>query len=193
VSRSPPYGFTWLTSLPVNLAGAKAAVGTALPALRRPFWHVPWREVRPAVLQRAPCPLKSLLPKACVSANASSMPSAVTAEQFELVTDDPRRESVSDELRQWWKASREMRGLLTQSQAALILGVQTGQICSWVSRGRLSSRVVAGVRMVGGAEVAALLQERNQQIRCSGGRGIKAPSLSSLADAAWEDMGMDEI
>lgn len=121
------------------------------------------------------------------------MPSAVTAEQFELVTDDPRRDSISDELRQWWKASREMRGLLTQSQAALILGVQTGQIGSWVSRGRLSSRVVAGVRMVGGAEVAALLQERNREIRCSGGRGVKAPSLASLADAAWEDMGMDEI
>jgi len=121
------------------------------------------------------------------------MPSAVTPEQFELVTDDPRRESITDELRQWWKASREMRGLLTQSQAALILGVQTGQVGSWIRRGRLTARVVAGVRMVGGAEVTALLHERNQEIRCAGGRGVKAPSLSSLADAAWEDMGMDEI
>lgn len=121
------------------------------------------------------------------------MPSAVTAEQFELVTDDPRRDSISDELRQWWQASREMRGLLTQTQAALILGVQTGQIASWIKRGRLSSRMVAGVRMVGGGEVTALLHERNQEIRCAGGRGVKAPSLSSLADAAWEDMRMDEI
>jgi len=121
------------------------------------------------------------------------MPSAITAEQFELVSDDPRRESISDELRQWWQASREMRGLLTQSQAALILGVSGGQVGVWVKRGRLSSRVVAGVRMVGGAEVTALLHERNAEVRCAGGRGIKAPSLASLADAAWEDMGMDEI
>jgi hypothetical protein len=121
------------------------------------------------------------------------MPPAVTAEQFELVTDDPRRDSISDELRQWWKASREMRGLLTQSQAALILGVNTGQIGVWIRRGRLSARVVAGVRMVGGAEITALLHERNHDIRRTGGRGVKAPSLSSLADAAWDDMGMDEI
>lgn len=139
-----------------------------------------------------PAPSKASCHSGC-SCYRFSMPPAITAEQFELLSDDPRRESVTDELRQWWQASREMKGLLTQNQAALILGVQTGQIGNWIRRGRLSSRVVAGVRMVGGGEVAALLQERQNEIRKSGGRGVKAPSLSALADAAWTDLGMDEI
>lgn len=118
------------------------------------------------------------------------MSSTITAEQAELISDDPRSEASTstDSLREFFIAQREMRGLLTQAQAALILGVHRGQIGSWVVRGRLSSRVVAGVRMVGGGEVAALLRERQVEIRSSGGRGIKAPSLTELVDAAMDDI-----
>lgn len=114
----------------------------------------------------------------------------ITAEQAELISDDPRCElaSAASDFRLWYQAQKEMRGLLTQAQAALLLGVSRGQVGVWVQRGRLSSRVVAGVRMVGGGEVAALLKERQTEIRSAGGRGVKAPSLASLIDAAWEDM-----
>jgi len=118
----------------------------------------------------------------------------VAAQQFELISDDPRCEdSLVSELREFWKATREMHGVLTQTQAARILGVSAGQVGVWMQRGRLTVRVVAGARMVGGAEVAALLRERQSEIRASGGRGIKAPSLAELSAAAWQDLKMDEI
>jgi len=114
----------------------------------------------------------------------------ITAEQADLITDDPRCEAsvgVSD-LREYWNATRDLHGLITQSQAARILGVQSGQIGNWTSRGRLSSRVVAGVRMVSAGEVAALLKERQTEIRRAGGRGVKAPSLAGLVEDAMKDM-----
>jgi hypothetical protein len=124
------------------------------------------------------------------------MSASVTAQQFDLISDDPRREShpgMFAEFAEFYRASRELRGLLTQAQAAKILGVQRGQIGSWITRGRLSSRFVADVRMVSAGEVLALYKERQEEIRKSGGRGVKAPSLSELAQAAWEDMDMDNI
>lgn len=114
--------------------------------------------------------------------------------QFDLITDDPRSDvTLTDELREWWQASKELKGLLVPAQAARILGVTRGQMGTWIQRGRITSRVVCGIRMVSGGEVAALLKERKEKVRSSGGRGVKAPSLSGLVADAWEDMGMDDI
>jgi predicted GNAT superfamily acetyltransferase len=113
----------------------------------------------------------------------------LTAEQAELISDDPRRKASSSPfaaLADFFRASREMHGLLTQAQAALLLGVSPGQVGSWVKRGRLSSHVVGGVRMVGGGEVAALLKERQSELPV-GGRGHKAPSLSELVAASMAE------
>ena len=113
----------------------------------------------------------------------------VTAEQFDLISDDPRAELSSiAELRQFWKASREMGGLLTQAQAAKILDVPRGSIGTWIQRGKLKSFEVAGVNMVGGLEITALLRQRKTEALCVGGRGLKPASLSDMVSAAWEDL-----
>lgn len=122
------------------------------------------------------------------------MSTPAAAQQYDLITDDPRVDSDSSflaELGEYLRAARELRGLMTQSQAKRILQVPSGQISTWITRGRLSSRMVVGVRMVSAAEVVALHKERQHEIRKSGGRGIKAPSLAELAQAAWEDMAQD--
>jgi len=115
--------------------------------------------------------------------------SAITAEQFDLITDDPRVECSSlSELRQFWQASKELGGLLTQSQAARILNVDAGCIHMWIQRGKLQSREVAGVRMVGGVEITALLRQRKTEAKNVGGRGHKSPSLCDLIEAAKADL-----
>jgi len=144
-------------------------------------------------IRLAPCcllfPLEYLRPFVYVFNMATASPV-----QFDLITDDPRLDSSAmDDFREWWKASKELHGLLVPSQAASILGVSRGQMGTWIARGRITSRVVCGIRMVSGGEVAALLKERKEKIRNSGGRGMKAPALSTLVADAWEDMGMDDI
>ena len=113
------------------------------------------------------------------------------AAQMDLITDDPRDDApqgVMADLREFVQASRECQGLLTPGQAAKILDVTSGQVSVWVARGRIKSKVVLGVKMLSAGEVLALYRERQQEIRASGGRGIKAPSLSALASSAWEDI-----
>ena len=116
----------------------------------------------------------------------------VHAAQIDLIDDDPRvapQKGPLAELIEFVQASKEMRGLITTGQAAKILSVPTSQVSVWVSRGRLSSRSILGARMVSAAEVLALFKERTEEgIRKSGGRGIKAPCLSGLAEAAWDDI-----
>lgn len=115
---------------------------------------------------------------------------ATSTEQFDLISDDPRCESsmgIMEELREFFTASKELGGLLSQSQAARILNVGTGSISSLVLRGRLSTRMIAGVRMVSAAEVLAFHREKQSEARNAGGRGIKSPSLSELVESAKAD------
>jgi hypothetical protein len=119
------------------------------------------------------------------------MSAVAITNQPELITDDPRRDAdasgVFAELQDYFRISRELGGLLTQSQAARILNVATGSISSLVLRGRLSCAMVAGVRMVSASEILALRKERSSEARAVGGRGLKSPSLAELTKAAWED------
>jgi hypothetical protein len=115
------------------------------------------------------------------------------AAQAELITDDPRcGESVSDVLREWKRyrqLCKEHGGLLTTGQAAKILDVASGQVSSWCHRGRLPSFDVLGARMIPAPEVLMLYKERTEEgVRTAGGRGVKAPSLSELARACWDDL-----
>lgn len=118
--------------------------------------------------------------------------SAASFLQAELISDDPRVDAQSAgiiaELRDFVRASREMRGLLTSGQAAKILGVNSSSINVWVRRGRLTSRDVLGVPMVSAAEVVALHRQRQQEAPSKGGRGHKAASLSDMVEAAWQDI-----
>lgn len=119
---------------------------------------------------------------------------SLAASQLDLITDDPRVSGISGaiaEFRAFYQASRELHGLLTQSQAAKILDVDSSQVCTWVRKGRLSSRVVCDVRMVSAGEVLALHKERELDGPRGGGRGRKAPSLSDLSAAAYEDVFKD--
>lgn len=116
----------------------------------------------------------------------------VIAEQFDLISDDPREQpSAFSELRDFWKASKELGGLLTQAQAAKILDVTRGALGSWIQRGKLQTRCVAGVNMVSGAEVAALLRQRKTEALSVGGRGLKSPTMAELVEAAREDLLTD--
>lgn len=111
--------------------------------------------------------------------------------QPELIDDDPRTESSSGimaDLREFIQASRECGGLLTPKQAAKILDVGSNQISVWASRGRLKSKVVLGVKMVSAGEVLALHRERLEEGIRTGGRGMKAPSLSDMVVGAWRDI-----
>jgi hypothetical protein len=118
--------------------------------------------------------------------------SVAIALQPELITNDPRLDAESsgiiEDLREFVRASRELRGLLTTGQAAQILGVAPGAVRTWVLRKRLSSVRILGVVMVSAAEVLALHRQRVAEGVSSGGRGHKAPSLAVLAEAAWADI-----
>lgn len=122
--------------------------------------------------------------------------SEATADQFDLISDDPRRDSrpagaLADFVK-FYRESRAHHGLLTQGQAARILDVSTSHVTTWVRRGRLSCVEIAGLRMVSAAEILALHKEREQGIKAVGGRGIKAPSLTELARSSFEDCFGDE-
>jgi len=118
--------------------------------------------------------------------------SAALVLQPELISDDPRRETESSgviaDLREFVKASRELRGLLTVGQAARILDCHASAINVWIRRGRLQCREVVGVRMVSAAEILVMHRQRLSDEKQAGGRGVKAPSLSALAEDAWRDI-----
>ena len=119
------------------------------------------------------------------------MASPLTAEQFELITSDPRAEkvfSVMDEWRKFRELSKQEGGLITAGAAGKFLGVPTGQVNSWMSRGRLSVFELQDVKFLSGREVMALYKEREVEGPRTGGRGKKAPSLAEVVRAAAEDM-----
>lgn len=110
--------------------------------------------------------------------------------QEELISDDPRVDSRSaciiDDLREFVRASRELRGLITTGQAAQILGVSPSAVRTWAHRKRLSSARIFGVVMVSAAEVLAFHRERLASGPAPAGK--KAPSLAALAESAWQDI-----
>lgn len=118
---------------------------------------------------------------------------ALAAEQFDLITDDPRTDdagpSAIREFRRFRALQKEHGNLLTSGQAARILGVSSNQVSSWVARQRFTSFLVMGARMIPAAEVIALYKERTEQgIRTGAGQGSKAPSLAEMARLMWNDL-----
>lgn len=113
------------------------------------------------------------------------MANASTAEQVELITDDPRVDAGEvgplELLRQWRKANAEHpNGLLARPLAAEILGVSTAQISSWVGRGRLTDICIGPCKLLCADEVIALRKERMEEGLSVGGRGKKLPSMSEV-------------
>lgn len=123
---------------------------------------------------------------------------ALAAQQFDLITDDPRIEENSpkgiQEFRRFRALQKEHGNLLTSGQAARILGVSSNQVSSWVGRQRFTSFLCMGARMIPAAEVIALYKERTEEgIRTGAGQGSKAPSLAEMARLMWNDLGDAEI
>jgi hypothetical protein len=117
---------------------------------------------------------------------------AANATQFDLISDDPRCEpekgGLAAEFHEFVQAQRELGGLLTPKQAARILGVGVNHMTCWQARGRITSRVVLGVRMVSGAEVLALYRQRLKE-GVKIGRPVRGtPSLVDLAKEARSDL-----
>lgn len=118
---------------------------------------------------------------------------SVAAEQFDLITDDPRTDdagpSAIKEFRRFRSLQKEHGNLLTSGQAARILGVPSSQVSAWVARQRFTSFVCMGARMIPASEVIALYKERTEQgIRTGAGQGMKAPSLAEMARLMWDDL-----
>lgn len=116
-----------------------------------------------------------------------------TAQQYDLITDDPRCEEngpkAIQEFRRFRDLQKEHGNLLTTGQAARIIGVPTSQIGAWVGRQRFTSFLVMGARMIPAAEVIALYKERTEEgIRTGAGQGSKAPSLAEMARLMWHDL-----
>lgn len=120
-----------------------------------------------------------------------------TAEQFDLITDDPRVDdsgpNAIKEFKRFRALQKEHGNLLTVSQAARILEVSSGQVSVWVSRQRFTSFVCLGATMIPAAEVVALYKERTEQGIRVGGRNAKAPSLAELAKLMWQDLDTGDL
>lgn len=119
------------------------------------------------------------------------VPSSDTVGQFEFPLDDPRckiaKRPIFKEWRKFRRVQKEEKGLITQSQAGLILDVSRGQIGVWVGSGRLSRWRFLGVPYVSVREVAHLLDEREREGCSVGGRGNKLPSLRKMVLSGLSD------
>ena len=114
---------------------------------------------------------------------------AATRNDVELITDDPRKEiaSVLGEWRAFRETCKEEGGLITQGQAAVILGVSSGTMSVWMGRGRFSTFKFLGAKFVSSREVLACYDQREKGEMAVGGRGHKAPALADLVRAAKVD------
>jgi hypothetical protein len=116
------------------------------------------------------------------------MADAATIDQLELVTDDPRKESVEigpiQLIRQFRAAQKKYGELISRPLAAVILGVSTTQICVWCQKGRLSPINIGPVHFVALSEVTALYEERTSGDLPVGGRGKKLPTMAEVVRLA---------
>ena len=121
------------------------------------------------------------------------MPLAATAEQFELITDDPRADVEElgpiALLSQFRAAQAEHGELIARPLAAAILGVSAQQVGYWCLKGRLTNIEIGPVKMVSGSEVQALYQERLENDLPVGGRGKKLPSMAEQIQLGSQILG----
>lgn len=109
------------------------------------------------------------------------MPRASSAKRSPLAS--------SPEVREFVAAYRDCGGLMTVSQAARLLGVHAGCVSGHTRSGRLSSRVVLGLKMIPASEVFAFYREKVAG-NVSPGRypkGVVVPTAAEGADAAWNE------
>lgn len=113
------------------------------------------------------------------------MASASTAEQFELISDDPRVDDADlgplQLIRAWRKANADHPGgLIARPLAAEILGISTAHISSLVGRGRFTDVAIGPCKLLPVDEVMALWRERRDEGLSVGGRGKKLPSMAEV-------------
>jgi len=120
-----------------------------------------------------------------------------TAQQFDLITDDPRLDesgpNAIKEFKRFRALQKEHGNLLTVSQAARILEVSSSQVSVWVARQRFTSFLCLGATMIPASEVFALFKERTEQGIRVGGRNSKAPSLAEMARLMWQDLDTGDL
>lgn len=116
------------------------------------------------------------------------MVDGATAEQFELIEDDPR--SAAEDIgplqliRDFRAAQRKHGDLISRPLAGAILGISTAHLSSLCGRGRLTAIDIGPTHFLAVSEVMALYRERQGELP-KGGRGHKLPSLAQVVrDAA---------
>lgn len=121
------------------------------------------------------------------------MGTAITAddlEQYELITDDSRVDAEHigplQLFRAFRKAREEYGELLSRPLVCEVLGVTSGQLSVWLSRGRLTDVAIGTVRLVPADEVLALYQERASGTVSHGGRGKKLPSMAEVLRLGYQ-------
>jgi len=107
-----------------------------------------------------------------------------TLDQYELIEDDPRVDAEKAgpmELLRAWRDAREKHGeLISRAFAASLLGVGTGHISVWCSRGRLTDVKIGKITAVALDEILALRDERMNEGLSVGGHGKKMPSMAEV-------------
>ena len=108
----------------------------------------------------------------------------LTADQYELIEDDPRVDADKAgpmEMIKAWRDAREKYGdLVSRAFGASVLGVGTSSISVWCSRGRLTDVKIGKITCVPLDEILALRDERMNDGLSVGGHGKKMPSMSEV-------------
>jgi len=113
------------------------------------------------------------------------MATSVTADQLELIKDDPRKEA-SDlgplEMIRKVKEAREEHGeLISHPMACEILGISSGTLSTYLSRGKLTRIDIGPMKLLSGREIEAFYNERKSGVKYPSGRGHKRPTLAEVA------------
>lgn len=109
------------------------------------------------------------------------MSEAVTADQLDLITDDPRREAKKSPLailRELTHARETYGELITPTLAARVLDVSRQHLDTWMRRGRLTRVEIGQCVFVPAQEIEVLYEERRT------GEVTKIPGQKKLPSLA---------
>ena len=112
------------------------------------------------------------------------MDASITADQFEMLLNDPRIESadtsVKEELMQFIEATKKHGGLLSPRQVAAIANVSYPTIFRHIKAGRFTTYTFVDATMLPLDEVREYIKARNEDLLAKGGRGLKSPKFADL-------------
>lgn len=109
---------------------------------------------------------------------------AITADQFEMLLNDPRLEStepsIKEDILAFKNATAKHGGLLGFRQVATIANVNPSTITRHVNAGRFTVYELVGMKLLPLDEVMTYLKLRNEELLSKGGGGLKSPKFKDL-------------